>query len=81
MSDCPADDPIWQTSDPFDLCSSDTASQQPSEAAADPKLQAEDRRRKRQEAYRARKDARKQKHQGELLSDLNHDDIFRESPR
>ena len=82
MSGCTVDDLIWKMSDPFDLCSSDTASQQPSAAAAaDPKLQAEDRRQKRQEAYRARKEARKQQHQGELLSDLDHDDIFRESTR
>lgn len=81
VSVCTADDPIWQTSDPFDLCSSDTASQWPTSAAKDPALLAEERRRKRQEAYRTRKEARKQQHQGRLLSDLDHDDIFRESPR
>lgn len=78
---CPADDPIWQTSDPFDLCTSDTATQQPSVAETDPKLQAEERRRKRQEAYRARREAKRQQRQGELLSDSDHNDIFRESPR
>lgn len=64
-------------SDPFDLWTSDTADPRPSLATTDPKLQAAERRRKRQEAYRAQ---RRQRH-GELLRDLDQDDIFRESPR
>ncbi|KAL3143285.1 hypothetical protein ABBQ38_002127 [Trebouxia sp. C0009 RCD-2024] len=71
------DDPIWPTSDPFDLWTSDTADPRPSLAKTDPKPQVAERRRRRQEAYRAQ---RRQRH-GELLGDLDHDDIFRESPR
>ena len=78
---CTADEPIWQTSDPFDLCTDGAAVQQPSSLQASPKLESEERRRKRQEMYRARRESRKQQRQSELLSDADHDDIFQESPR
>ena len=76
-----ADEPIWQTSDPFDLCTDSAAIQQPSLLQADAKLGNEERRRKRQETHRARRESRKQQCQGELLSDADHDDIFGKSPR
>ncbi|KAL0039942.1 hypothetical protein WJX77_012320 [Trebouxia sp. C0004] len=70
------DEPLWTTADPFNFCSDATESVQGAQPQADAKSQMEERRRKRQEAYRQRRELRKQQRQGVLLHDVDHQDIF-----
>ncbi len=73
---CTADEPLWTTTDPFDICSDATESAQAAQPQVDAKSQMEERRRKRQEAYRHRRELRKQQQQGVLLDDIDHQDVF-----
>lgn len=75
------DEPLWSTADPFDLFTDVSTSQQPAQPTLSPGQQLEEKRRKRQEAYRLRREQRRLQQQGVLLDGASHDDIFREAPR
>ncbi len=79
---CVSDEPLWATSDPFDICADPTASGEADEPHNDAKNLVEERRRKRQEAYRMRRELRKQQRQGVLVNGLDNDaDVFSRPPR